>query len=67
MPVKIEITITDNEKYMFIYIAKDGKILNQFSMRKTMGIVTRSLFTRNIAGAVRNLLIDVINRLVKGD
>ncbi len=67
MATKIEITVTDNDHYMFIYVSKDGEVFDGVTIPKVMGIFTKRVLVRTVLKGVKEILTDVITKLVKGE
>lgn len=66
METKIEIIITTNERYMFIYTSRGDVLIDSVIIPKVMGIFTKRKLIRVVIKTVRQIISDVITQLVKG-
>lgn len=66
MDTKVEIIITTNDRYMFVYISKDDVLSDSVIIPKAMGIFTRRKLIQTIIKSTKKVISDIIIGLTQG-
>lgn len=67
MTTKIEITITENDDVIFVYMYKERTLIDKFEIAKNILSGGTKTFTKNVCDAMGNSLSQIIQSLIKGD
>lgn len=67
MTTKVEITITENDQFIFVYMYKERTLISKFEIAKDILTGGTKLFTKNVCSAMGDSLARIIESLIKGD
>lgn len=66
MTTKIEITITENDDHIFIYVYKQTTLMAKFNLSKNSGVQAHRSFVDKICTAVGITLRRVMKNMLEG-
>lgn len=66
MTTKIEITITENNDVVFIYMYKEKTLINKFEIAKDILPGKSNILIKNICSGLSHSLQRIIESLIKG-
>lgn len=66
MTTKIEISITENDDVIFVYMYKEKTLINKFEIAKDILRLRGKYFAKNVCDAMGSNLSRIIQSLIKG-
>ncbi len=66
MTTKIEITITENDDVIFVYMYKEQTLIKKFQVAKSLIPLKGKHFTKNVCDAIGSNLARIIKSILEG-